>query len=71
MEEEGTELPLGADALRHTHGELRRVVVGDVHVAGPLAGEDRVGRRARHLTKHDVHGWTFAGRRWPAVGDGR
>src|SRR6185295_18417721 len=55
LEEVGAELPRGADVLRHARGELRRVVVSDAHAAGPLAGEDRVGRVARHLTEHDRH----------------
>ena len=55
MEEEGTELSLGADALRDARGELRRVIVGDTHAAGSLAGKECVSRLARHLAEHDRH----------------
>jgi len=53
--DEVVNLSLGADGPGHPGGELRRVVVGHAHVAGPLAGEDGVGRLARDLAEHDRH----------------
>ena len=56
VDEEGPELPRRAHALRDPHGELRRVVVGHAHVAGPLAREDRIGGVAGERAEHDHRG---------------
>ena len=55
MKEEGTELPLGPDRLSHASGELSWVIVGDAHLAGLLAGKNRVGRSPRDLAQDDRH----------------
>jgi hypothetical protein len=55
VKEEGTELPLGPDRLSHASGELSWVIVGDAHLAGLLAGKNRVGRSPRDLAQDDRH----------------
>ena len=46
---------------RQARRELGWIVVGDAHVAGPLAGEDGFGRLAGHPAEHDRHAATLSG----------
>jgi hypothetical protein len=64
VDEERTELAVGAERLRDARRELGGIVAGDAHVGGPLAAEDGVGRLARHLAERDRHAVILRAAAW-------